>query len=196
MFFWSVFLKINKKVNCQKRPKWRFLTSKIIPDLWLHALFWLINKKNHSTLMWIKLSWLSYHSLVAVYSWFQTIFHSIFFIVSRYDFSKCCLSIVLVRDHLLRWQLLGWLASCTLYSRVEWFSTFCDFRKPARCSWSGIIFGVQFQKTSKLGRARVARTEKFSFLKIHRKKLICFWQLANTFLLCTSENKNKKKIYN
>ena len=31
-------------------------------------------------------------------------------------------------------------------NRVEWFSTFCDFRHWTQCGRTGIFFGVQFQK--------------------------------------------------
>ena len=34
---------------------------------------------------------------------------------------------------------------CTVYSRVEWFSTFCDFRKATRFCRSGVFFLVQYQ---------------------------------------------------
>ena len=30
------------------------------------------------------------------------------------------------------------------HSRVEWFSTYCDFRILTHCCWSGIILGVLF----------------------------------------------------
>ena len=40
------------------------------------------------------------------------------------------------------------------HTRVEWCSTFCDFRKQALCCRLGIFVPVQFQKIGEFGRAR------------------------------------------
>ena len=42
MLFWSIFLKMHKKVNKQKIWIW---ISKIMPDLWLSAVFCQIKQK-------------------------------------------------------------------------------------------------------------------------------------------------------
>ena len=50
------------------------------------------------------------------------------------------------------------------YIRVEWFSTFCDFRKATRFCWSGIYLEGQFQKISKFCCARPHRTHGKVFI--------------------------------
>ena len=57
-----------------------------------------------------------------------------------------------------------------LYSRVEWFSTTCDFRKPTSLCGSGIFLGAQFQKISEFQAA------KFSFSKNHRDHKNLYFQ--------------------
>ena len=42
-------------------------------------------------------------------------------------------------------------ALCTLYNRVDWFSTFCDFQKLTHCCQSGLFLSVQFKKTRQNG---------------------------------------------
>ena len=47
-----------------------------------------------------------------------------------------------------------WVKSmCTVYTRVEWFATFWDFRKWKHCCGSGIFVWAQFQKSANSPRA-------------------------------------------
>ena len=46
------------------------------------------------------------------------------------------------------------ISPCVQHTRVEWYSTFCDFRKRALCCRSGIFLWVQFQKIGEFGLAR------------------------------------------
>ena len=75
-----------------------------------------------------------------------------------------------------------------LCSRVEWFTTFCDFRNWTHCCRPGLILWVQSKKSANLA----ALAAKFSFFQKETLKWWFFQKFENFFLLLQKTFKNLK----
>ena len=84
---------------------------------------------------------------------------------------------------------------CTLYSSVEWFRPFCDFRKATHFCISCIFSGVCSTPTNQQLQTRlsVARATKFSFSKKHRSFINAyFWKFVETYLIQYIQSPKRK----
>ena len=78
-------------------------------------------------------------------------------------------------------------------SRVEWFSTFCDFWKATRFCWSGIFLGGQFQKNRRNSQ-HAQQNSHFQKIAGTLKLHIFYANLQNLSLYITEQSPKKQNL--